>query len=117
MGDGTHALIRLLLRLAATALLVVAAFAAPSLYGMATADSKIDPRLARELGDGAYTYSVRVDLAFRPEYYHIHTLQSIGTVAGVQGDSVRLLQLTPDQVRQVARLYWVERVEPLDGTG
>ncbi|HZV48828.1 MAG TPA: hypothetical protein VFD49_03575 [Candidatus Dormibacteraeota bacterium] len=117
MGDGAHALIRLSLRLFVTAVAVVLALAALPLYGLATAGSKIDPRLERELGDGAYAYSVRVDLGFRPEYYHIRTLQSIGTVAGVQGDSVRLLQLTPDQVHQVAQLYWVERVEPLDDTG
>jgi hypothetical protein len=29
---------------------------------------------------------------------------------------VRVLQLTPDEVHQIARFYWVKKVEPLDNT-
>jgi hypothetical protein len=59
-------------------------------------------------------YSVRVELDFPPEYYHLRKLQETGTVAGVSGHSVRVLQLSPDQVRQLSQLYWIKRLEPLD---
>lgn len=105
---------RLLGRLLVTAALVVAALEASTVYGMVSAGSKISPELQRQLGDGSYVYSVKVDLDFPPEYYHLRKLQSVGTVAGVSGDSVRVLELTPDQVRALSQLYWVKRLQPLD---
>jgi hypothetical protein len=107
---------RLLARLIVTALIVIAALNVLPLYGQLTADAKIDPALQKQLGDGSPAYSVRVDMDFPPEYFHIRKLQAIGTVAGVQGDTVRVLQLTPDEVHQIARFYWVKKVEPLDNT-
>ena len=35
-------------------------------------------------------------------------------MAGVQGRTVRVLQLSADQVREIAGFYWVERVDALD---
>ena len=35
-------------------------------------------------------------------------------MAGVQGHTVRVLQLSADQVREIAGFYWVERVDALD---
>lgn len=107
-------MIRLVARLAVTAALILAVLQASNVYGLATADSKIDPVLSKELGDGSYVYSVRVELDYPPEYYHLRKLQEVGTVAGISGNTVRVLQLSPDQVRQLARLYWVKRLEPLD---
>ena len=34
-------------------------------------------------------------------------------MAGVQGHTVRVLQLSADQVREIAGFYWVERVDAL----
>lgn len=90
--------------------------AAPAVYGRIVADSKIDPGLQQQLNDGSYAYSVQVDLDFPPEYFHIRKLQAIGTVAGIQGNSVRVLQLTPDEVHEIAQFYWVQRLEPFAGT-
>jgi hypothetical protein len=107
---------RLIGRLLATAAVVIAMLNLLPLYGQVTGDAKIDPALRKQLDDGSPAYSVRVDLDFPPEYYHIRKLQAVGTVAGVQGDSVRVLQLTPDEVHQIAQFYWVRKVEPLDTT-
>ncbi|MBO0685074.1 MAG: hypothetical protein J2P38_00465 [Candidatus Dormibacteraeota bacterium] len=109
-------MIRLVLRLALTAAVAVAVLQAAGVYGMVTSDSKISPALQHELGDGSYVYSVRVELDFPPEYYHIQKLQQVGTVAGVSGDTVRVLQVTPDQVHELAGLYWVKRLEPIDSS-
>jgi hypothetical protein len=106
--------IRLLVRLALPALVAVLVLAALPAYGQLTAGQRISPTLARELNDGSPVYAVSVELPFQPEYYHIHRLQQIGTVAGVQGHRVRVLQLSADQVREIAGFYWVERVDALD---
>jgi hypothetical protein len=103
-----------LIRLLVPALAAVAVIGSPYLYGQMTAESRITPALQHELGDGSYAYSVLVDMNFQPEAFHIQQLQAIGTVAGVTGHRVRVLQLTADQVREIASFYWVSRVEPLD---
>jgi hypothetical protein len=105
--------IRLLVRLAVPAAIAVVVLGAPPAYGQLTATQRISPALQSELGDGSPVYSVSVELPFQPEYYHIHRLQEIGTVAGVQGHGVRVLQLSADQVREIASFYWVERVDVL----
>jgi hypothetical protein len=107
-------MVRLLLRLAIPALAAAAVLEAAPLYGMLTASSRISPALERELRSGAPAYSVVVELGFPPEYYHIHALQEIGTVAGVSDDHVRVLQLSADQVHQIASYYWVQRVVTTD---
>ena len=107
-------MIRLLARLAAPAVIAGLVLGAPPAYGQLTAGQRISPALERELGDGSPVYAVSVELPFQPEYYHIHRLQEIGTVAGVQGRRVRVLQLSADQVREIASFYWVERVDALD---
>ncbi len=107
----------LLLRLAVPALLALAALQAAPLYGEFTADSRLTPALKEKLQDGSYAYSVVVDFDFQPEVFHIQRLQRIGTVAGVEGHRIRVLQLTADQVWTIASFYWVKRVETLDETG
>jgi hypothetical protein len=106
--------IRLLARLTAPAAIAVLVLGALPAYGQLTAAQRISPTLERELGDGSPAYSVSVELPFQPEYYHIHRLQEIGTVAGVQGRRVRVLGVSVDQVREIASFYWVERVDALD---
>jgi hypothetical protein len=103
--------IRLLVRLAAPAAIALVLLGATPAYGQLTEGQRISPALERELGDGSPVYAVSVELPFQPEYYHIHKLQEIGTVAGVQGRRVRVLQLSADQVRDIASFYWVERVD------
>jgi hypothetical protein len=106
----TRLLVRLLLPAAAAAL----ALGASSLYGALTAQSRLSPALQRELRDGLPAYSVVVTFPFRPEFFHITKLQEIGTVAGVQDDSIRVLQLTAAQVREIAGFYWVKKVETVE---
>jgi len=106
--------IRLLVRLAAPVVIAVALLGAPPAYGQLTTTQRISPALSGELNDGSPLYAVSVELPFQPEYYHIHRLQEIGTVAGVQGRAIRVLQLSADQVREIASFYWVERVDVLN---
>jgi hypothetical protein len=70
-----------------------------------------EPCAGARAGRRVAGHAVSVELPFQPEYYHVHKLQEIGTVAGVQGRKVRVLQLSADQVREIASFYWVERVD------
>jgi hypothetical protein len=105
---------RLVARLLIPAAVMVLALEAGPLYGVFTANSRMSPGLRQELRDGRPLYSVVVTLPFRPEFFHITRLQQIGTVAGVQDDSIRVLQLTAAQVREIAGFYWVKKVETLE---
>jgi hypothetical protein len=107
--------IRLLVRLAVPAAVAVVVLGAAPAYGQLTAPQRISPALQQELGNGSLVYAVSVELPFQPEYYHVHRLQQVGTVAGVQGRRIRVLQLSADQVREIASFYWVERVDVLAG--
>ncbi len=109
-----HPVVKLLARLAIPALLAAAALEAPPLYGALGADSRLSLPLKEQLQDGSYAYSVMVEFNFQPEYFHIRRMQQIGTVAGVESHRMRVLQLTAEQVREIAGFYWVKRVRPLE---
>lgn len=111
-----HPLAKLLSRLAIPALLAIVVLEAPPLYGAITADFRLSAPLKEQLKDGSYAYSVVVELGFQPEYFHIRRMQQIGTVAGVEGRRIRVLQLTAQQVREIAGFYWVKRLRSLEET-
>ncbi len=105
---------RLLVRLVIPAAAAALALGACPLYGALTAPARLSPALQQALREDRPAYAVLVTFPFRPEFFHITTLQQIGTVAGVQDDSIRVLQLTAGQVRGIAGFYWVKKVEMLD---
>jgi len=107
---------RLLVRLLIPAAAMAVALEASPLYGALTATSRLSPALQQKLRENLPVYSVVVRFPFRPEFFHINKLQRIGTVAGVEGNSIRVLELTPAQVREIASFYWVKRVDPLEET-
>jgi hypothetical protein len=98
-----------------TAAAALLALEAAPLYGALTADRRLSPALRAALRRDLPTYSVIVTFPFRPEFFHITKLQQIGTVAAVQGNRIRVFQVTAAQVRTIAGFYWVRRVDLLDG--
>ncbi|MGH7388681.1 MAG: hypothetical protein ACREM3_04400 [Candidatus Rokuibacteriota bacterium] len=63
--------------------------------------------------------NVVVTLGFAPEDFHIRVFQGHGVVSGVRGTTVLLDRVRPDDVRRIARYYWVRRIAPRvsrDGT-
>ena len=104
----------LLVRLLVPAVVGTLALGANPLYGALTANSRLSAPLRQELREGLPAYSVVVTFPFRPEFFHITKLQQIGTVAGVKDNSIRVLQLTAAQVREIAGFYWVKKVETLE---
>lgn len=105
--------IGLLVRLALPLLAIVAVLGALPLYGHLTSSSRISPLLSAQLKTGQPVYSVQVDLALRPQYFNIQKLQSMGTLAGVKGNSMKVLDIGASQVHAIADLYWVKRVETI----
>jgi hypothetical protein len=105
--------VTLVLRVALPVLALVIVLAALPLYGRATASDRISPALHRELDSGQQYLSVAVEFSFHPQYYNLQKLQSIGTLAGVNGDTVKVLDVDAGQVHQIADLYWVKRVETI----
>jgi len=59
--------------------------------------------------------NVRVTLPFAPERFHVLVFQRYGRVSGTQDNTVEVRGVRRDDLRSVARHYWVRKVEPLGG--
>lgn len=92
-------------------LAAAAAWGAWSLVVAVTAPARIDPALRPALERRA-PVNVAVTLGFAPEDFHVRLFQGYGVVSGVRGTTVLLNRVAPDDVRRIARYYWVRRVSP-----
>jgi hypothetical protein len=54
--------------------------------------------------------NVAVALGFPPEDFHVRLFQGYGVVSGVRGTTVFLNRVRPEDVRRIARYYWVQRI-------
>lgn len=81
------------------------------LVGMATAASRLDASLRG--ADGPRDVIVVLD--FTPERFHSERLAQFGVFAGRAGavNRVRLRMVSPDNLRRLANVAWVARIEPL----
>lgn len=92
--------------------LVVLMYAGPYAYGLATADGK----LAACLEDTTSPQDVVVKLSYTPGPTQIEDLQRYGRYGGSGGNlnNVVLLGVPARNVTLLSRLYWVDRVAPVD---
>ena len=74
-------------------------------------------KIAPELKSGAEKVNVLVTLPFQPERFHLLVFQRYGRVSGTRDNSIELRGVAHDNLRAVARPYWVNKVEPLRGDG
>jgi hypothetical protein len=74
----------------------------------------VDPALQPALR-GRAPVSVAITLGFTPENFHIRLFQSYGIVSGVQGRTVLVNRVSPEDIRRIAHYYWVERITPQSG--
>lgn len=72
-------------------------------------------KIASELQTSAEKVNVLVTLPFPPERFHILAFQRYGRVSGTRENSIELRGVTQENLRAVARPYWVSKVEPLRG--
>jgi hypothetical protein len=82
-----------------------------TLAGMATAGGRLDAALREPAGPT----NVVVVLNFTPERFHGERLAQYGVFAGRDGavNRVRLRSVSPDNLRRLANLVWIARIEPM----
>ena len=80
-------------------------------YGMATAGSRLDPALQGATGPR----NVVVVLDFTPERFHNERIAEHGVFAGRDKaiNRIRLRFVSPTNLRRLAAIPWVARIEPL----
>jgi hypothetical protein len=78
-------------------------------YLAASAPGRLDWRLAAAL-EREPRVNVAVTLGFPPEDFHVRLFQDHGVVSGVRGTTVLLDRARPEDVRRLARYYWVRRI-------
>jgi hypothetical protein len=61
--------------------------------------------------------NVVVSLPFTPERFHILFFQAYGRVSGTRDHAVEIRGVQKQDLRAIARPYWVRRVEPLPQGG
>jgi hypothetical protein len=91
-------------------LVVVAlAWAGWEAFLRASAGSRLAPDVAAALAREPLV-NVVVTLGFAPEEFHIRLFQAHGVVSGVRGSAVLLNRVPAQEVRRIARYYWVRRI-------
>jgi hypothetical protein len=81
------------------------------LYGTAMASGRLDPVLRGATGPR----NVVVVLDFMPDRFHNERVQQYGAFAGRDGalNRMRLRNVTPDKLNQLAAIPWIARIEPM----
>jgi hypothetical protein len=72
-------------------------------------------KIAPELLASAEKQNVLVTLRFPPERFHVIAFQPYGRVSGTLDNSIELRGVAPENLRSIAKPYWVQKVEPLRG--
>ena len=72
-------------------------------------------KIAPGLESGAAKVNVLVTLPFTPERFHVLAFQRYGRVSGTRDTQVEMRGVERENLRAVARPYWVKKVEPLGG--
>lgn len=95
-----------------TIIVVLVATLAWQSYLYAAAGAKIDPEVASAVEAGE-PVRVTVVLGFAPERFHTLFLQDYGRVMGIDGDEIHLRAVRPENIARLARVYWIDRLEPV----
>ena len=75
------------------------------------------PQKIGTFSGGAEKVNILVVLPFPPERFHVQLLQTHGRVSGTQENAVEVRGVKRADLTNVARPYWVTRVEPLQPRG
>ena len=72
-------------------------------------------KIAPALQAGSGKVNVLVTLPFGPERFHVLVFQRYGRVSGTQDETIEVRGVARENLRSLARPYWVRKVEPLEG--
>lgn len=78
-------------------------------YLAVSAPRRLDPALKEALARQPLV-NVAVTLGFAPEDFHIRLFQGYGVVSGVRGTTILLNRVAREDVRRIARYYWVRSI-------
>lgn len=97
-------------RLLAGVILIALILFGQTLVGVATGSGRLDPALREVTGP----VNVVVVMDFTPERFHTERLSTYGVFAGRDKavNRVRLRLVSPVNLRRLAGLVWVARIEP-----
>ena len=98
-------------KLVAGIALIVTVLFGQELYGWVTAGHRLDPALR----DSAAPSNVIVVLDFMPDRFHSERIRDYGLFAGRDGalNRIRLRNVSPENLRRLANIPWVARIEPM----
>ena len=98
-------------RFVAGLLLLAVILFGQQVYGMATANQRLDPSLRGATGPS----NVVVVLDFMPERFHNERVSEYGVFAGRDGalNRIRLRMVSPADLRALSYVAWVAHIEPL----
>jgi hypothetical protein len=103
---------RALVQLLAGVLLIAAMIVGPTLFGIVTESTRLDPSLAGVNRPA----NVAVTMDFEPQGFHMRTLQRYGVFGGKSSDTrVRLFQVPPEDLESLSHIYWVTSIKPTAG--
>ena len=71
------------------------------------------PQKISDIAGESAKVNILVTLPFPPERFHVQRFQTYGRVSGTQDNAVEVRGVKREDLRTVARPYWVTRVEPL----
>lgn len=74
-------------------------------------------KIAAGFPENARRVNVLVTLPFTPERFHVLVFQAYGRVSGTTDTAVEVRGVQKQDLRALARPYWVRRVEPLPAGG
>jgi hypothetical protein len=98
-------------KVAAGILLIALVLFGQDIVGAATVSARLDPALSNPTGPS----NVIAILNFTPERFHNERLAQYGVFSGRDGavNRIRLRMVTPQNLRKLASLAWVSRIEPM----
>lgn len=75
------------------------------------APSVISPEVQAEYDRGGkYISKIVVNFGFKPEDFHIKTMQEHGAIAGVSDQGVTLMYVPREELSKIAKIYWVKEI-------
>jgi hypothetical protein len=80
-------------------------------FGYITGPSRITPKLHSAIDGGAKTVDILIWAKFPAEAFHMERFQVIGLFRGDVGDAIWLTGVKPDDIRSLARKYWIDKID------
>tara|TARA_B100000315_G_scaffold123899_1_gene113899 strand:+ start:6195 stop:6542 length:348 start_codon:yes stop_codon:yes gene_type:complete len=79
-------------------------------WGFFYGPSRISDKLAAEIGKSDAPVDLVITSKFPAEEFHLGIFQEVGTIRGNEGNETFLYRVKPEDVRMLARKYWIDKI-------